>query len=164
MREELELKFTVPQDAVAALPKRLFNGGAKARKAPTRKKLHRIYYDTPDLDLRRRGVALRVRDVGGRRVQTVKCNGAGAGPAGRMECEREIDGDAPISPVSMKRGCSSCSRTSMRRRACSRCSQPTSTARPGNSITAVPRSNARSMSARSAPAANISRSASWSWS
>jgi triphosphatase len=52
-----------------------------------------VYFDTPGLDLRRRGIGLRVRHIGGQRLQTIKC--AGDSPLGRFECEEEIDGDRP---------------------------------------------------------------------
>jgi inorganic triphosphatase YgiF len=57
--------------------------------------LHSVYYDTPDLDLRRRGISLRVRHVDGRRLQTVKCDGADAPQLARLECEHEIEGERP---------------------------------------------------------------------
>jgi len=58
------------------------------------------YYDTPDLDLARRGLALRVRRQDGRRIQAVKTMSSGsvgdaAAVAVRREWEWEITGDGP---------------------------------------------------------------------
>lgn len=55
--------------------------------------LKSVYYDTPDEALRGRGVALRVRDDGRKRVQTVKQATARAFERGEWECE--IEGPAP---------------------------------------------------------------------
>lgn len=55
------------------------------------------YFDAPDRPLRAAGLSLRVRQGGGRIVQTVKAEGAAAaGLFARPEWEREIDGDRPV--------------------------------------------------------------------
>lgn len=57
------------------------------------------YYDTPTLDLVRRGFALRLRRQGSTRVQTVKTLGGGDGDAAAVAVRREWDwpvsGDTP---------------------------------------------------------------------
>lgn len=58
------------------------------------------YFDTPDLALARRGVALRIRRRGHRRTQTLKMMGGadahdGAGISVRQEWEWSIEGDLP---------------------------------------------------------------------
>lgn len=52
------------------------------------------YYDTPDLALRQRGVSLRVRQSGGRFVQTVKDRDGASGFASRGEWEWSIASEA----------------------------------------------------------------------
>jgi inorganic triphosphatase YgiF len=67
-----------------------------ARSAPSRASVITTYYDTADRQLRRRGLSLRVREVEGRFVQTLKANGtAEAGVLSRGEWEDEIAGAAP---------------------------------------------------------------------
>jgi hypothetical protein len=77
MGHETELKFVGPRDAVARLrgsPALL--AYSKVEHARTRA-LKATYFDTEDLSLRKAGYVLRVRDEGGRFVQTVKTvNGA----------------------------------------------------------------------------------------
>src|SRR5262245_50998778 len=48
------------------------------------------YYDTPDLVLRDAGVSLRLRDVDGRLVQTIKSANSNAGIFDRSEWEHEV--------------------------------------------------------------------------
>jgi inorganic triphosphatase YgiF len=57
-----------------------------------RKTLHSTYYDTADLDLRKAGVSLRVRDTDGRLVQTIKSGVGDAGLFDRSEWEHEVKG------------------------------------------------------------------------
>ena len=56
-----------------------------------------IYFDTPDLALSKRGVFLRVRESGGRYVQTIKAMQSAADLFERFEWETEISGRAPAS-------------------------------------------------------------------
>ncbi|RFC34043.1 MAG: CYTH domain-containing protein [Candidatus Nitrotoga sp. SPKER] len=42
---------------------------------PFRRKLYNVYFDTPDQDLQRAGVALRLRRMNGSWTQTVKSDG-----------------------------------------------------------------------------------------
>jgi triphosphatase len=94
LAEEVELKFTIPT-AVADRVRQRLPLPAAGRGAQGHKRLTSVYYDTPELDLRQRGISLRVRHVDGRRLQTVKCDTPGAAPIGRLECENEISGDRP---------------------------------------------------------------------
>ena len=97
LAEEVELKFAVPPGQVAALRKRSPLPRTNQRHKTGRRRRQRllsVYFDTPDLELRQRGIGLRVRHVDGRRLQTVKCDSP-ASPAGRLECEHEIAGDRP---------------------------------------------------------------------
>ena len=58
--------------------------------------LSTIYFDTKDFDLREAGLSLRVREVAGRRIQTIKAKrSAAAGLFDRDEWEQEVDGDGP---------------------------------------------------------------------
>lgn len=82
---EIELKFAcAPGDLDAVL------AAAPAGDDETRE-LISVYFDTPDLDLQKAGASLRVRDDGGRRMQTLK---RGEGIA-REEYEAPIAGLAP---------------------------------------------------------------------
>lgn len=72
MGHETELKFVGPEDAVMRLRgSPALAAYSKVQHARTRT-LKAIYFDTDDLALRKAGYVLRVRDEGGRCVQTVK--------------------------------------------------------------------------------------------
>lgn len=92
MRDEIELKLTIPRRQAKWLRERLPLRNVKAM-GPDSRRLVSVYFDTPDLDLRRRGVGLRVRHVDGQRLQTIKCDGDS--PFGRFECEEQIARDRP---------------------------------------------------------------------
>ncbi len=65
------------------------------RSAAHSERLATVYYDTPEFDLAREGVALRVRRTGDRWVQTLKADGnAVAGLHARDELEWPLDGEA----------------------------------------------------------------------
>jgi triphosphatase len=82
--EEIELKFEVDPDAVARLEQKLVvRPGAKAR--PTAQRLTSVYYDTPGLELMKAGFTLRVREAGGKHVQTVKSDATGLSSRGEWE-------------------------------------------------------------------------------
>ncbi len=59
--------------------------------------LHAIYFDTPNHQLGKRGMSLRIRRSGRRRIQTVKADGRdGAGLFARDEWEMPVRSDAPV--------------------------------------------------------------------
>lgn len=77
MSQEIELKLTLPRKALPALRRHpLF---AAAPKQGTTVTLDNTYFDTPDLRLHERRVALRTRRYGRKQVQTVKCAAESAG-------------------------------------------------------------------------------------
>lgn len=62
--------------------------------------LRSVYFDTPDYRLSEARVALRIRSIGRRRIQTIKTAGtARGGVFDRGEWESEISGDTPDSPA-----------------------------------------------------------------
>lgn len=85
MASEIELKLALPESAQRALLRHPLLRGARGKHA---KSLVNIYYDTPDLKLQRRGIALRLRRHGNVWLQTVKCAGErGGGLSVRPEWE-----------------------------------------------------------------------------
>ncbi|MCW5603611.1 MAG: CHAD domain-containing protein [Burkholderiales bacterium] len=82
---ETELKLQVTPGALRALgTHRLLRSRVRAVTSA----LYGIYFDTPDLDLRRIGVALRLRRNHGRWVQTLK---GGGGVQGGLHCRIELE-------------------------------------------------------------------------
>lgn len=79
---ELELKFIVPPERLAALAAEI--GAASARRTP----MLAHYFDTGDSALAARRIALRLRKEGRRWVQTVKAEGEG--PLQRLEHNVEV--------------------------------------------------------------------------
>jgi inorganic triphosphatase YgiF len=79
---ETELKFALPRERAEALLAELPHlAGAPARP------LTSVYFDTEKRSLRRAGLALRVREEGGRYVQTLKDEGDGAISRGEWEAD-----------------------------------------------------------------------------
>lgn len=75
MSTETELKLRIAPENFAKLARhRLFSEHQLA--APTTRQLHNIYFDTPELDLNRNEMALRLRLAGGRWLQTLKGGGS----------------------------------------------------------------------------------------
>jgi inorganic triphosphatase YgiF len=63
--------------------------------APQKQDLVSTYFDTPDETLHKAGVYLRIRDIDGRRVQTIKTAKNGDGPFERLEWEQEVKSRTP---------------------------------------------------------------------
>ena len=78
--EEIELKLALSTSDTAGLAKRLGRTPVLARRKPTQRQLHNVYYDTPEQVLRQQRVALRLRRVGtGAKpqwLQTLKTGGS----------------------------------------------------------------------------------------
>lgn len=92
---EVELKLALSPADVPYLQRHPRVRRLAVGRAVTRT-LHSVYFDTPDLDLHRRRIGLRVRDGDGKRVQTLEtgelCVG---GLFERGELESPLDGQAP---------------------------------------------------------------------
>jgi len=102
MADETELKLQLPSslaefDAAEALHRLAPNAHGRG----VTKKLRAIYFDTADRDLAKRGMALRIRQIGRKRIQTLKAphnGGASNGSLGLQsfrEFEAEIEGAEP---------------------------------------------------------------------
>jgi inorganic triphosphatase YgiF len=92
-QDEFELKLDVASTGIATL---LGTAPFNRLDAEDRQQ-HSVYFDTPDLELRKAGFSLRIRSIGDRRIQTVKaCSAAAAGLFVRPEWECDIDGDTPV--------------------------------------------------------------------
>jgi inorganic triphosphatase YgiF len=95
MAEEIELKLALAPDLVGAL-RRDPTLKAQALKRPVTQRLFSVYYDTPDLRLSQAGMALRVRRVGKRFLQTLKVAGApGGGLQQHAEFEQPVPSELP---------------------------------------------------------------------
>jgi triphosphatase len=90
MAREIELKLGVPPKSLKPLLQAL---AKRSGKAPATAELVSTYYDTADLELKRRSLTLRVRQQDGHFIQGVKS--APDGPIGRGEWEEEITGARP---------------------------------------------------------------------
>ncbi len=97
MKEEIELKLAVPAKQLQALRRaallRTLASGRRAR----RQDLQSIYFDTAAGDLRRNGMALRVRHKAGKLIQTLKAPVASAesGLQHVREFEAEVESETP---------------------------------------------------------------------
>lgn len=92
---ELELKFRIPDAALASLRQALRSQGAR------RTRLQARYFDTEDGLLARHLVALRLRLEGRRWVQTLKA--AGAGAVHRLEHEVRVPGSpSAVPPLNLR--------------------------------------------------------------
>lgn len=97
MAEEVELKLALAEDHQGRFLRHPLLKQAIERRIET---LDNIYYDTADLSLRRRGIALRLRRKGRDWLQTVKLAGASAaGLSSRPEWEFPYAGNFEFSGV-----------------------------------------------------------------
>jgi triphosphatase len=88
MPVETELKLSIAPEHLARLKRHPMLKAYSAARAVTRR-VYSIYYDTPEFDLGRRAMALRLRSNGGGWVQTLK--GGGSMHAGlHTRCEWEM--------------------------------------------------------------------------
>ncbi|MFI4986636.1 MAG: CHAD domain-containing protein [Alphaproteobacteria bacterium] len=95
MGEEFELKLAVAPEDVERFRRQPILRALRERPAST-KHLVSTYYDTPRFELRHKAVALRVRQIGHERIQSIKREAAaGKNRLARQEWERSIDGDRP---------------------------------------------------------------------
>ena len=97
MAQEIELKLALPEDAQRHLLRHPVLAQAASKETY---RLVNLYYDTPELELRSRGMALRLRAQGKLWLQTVKCAGSGAGGlSSRPEWETPYVGHFDFSAV-----------------------------------------------------------------
>lgn len=93
--DEIELKLRLSRQSLPRLLRHPLLAAATAGSGRTRR-LVSLYYDTPRLDLSRQRVALRLRKVGRRWIQTVKAEGTvSAGLHRRPEWEAPLAGGRP---------------------------------------------------------------------
>jgi inorganic triphosphatase YgiF len=87
VNQEIELKLLLPAGTKGLL------SHPRLSSIPVRQHLHTVYFDTANFKLARQGVALRVRRVGRRWIQTLKTDGfSGGGLSTRVEMEVPISG------------------------------------------------------------------------
>jgi inorganic triphosphatase YgiF len=91
MGVETEIKFRVPKRRLRAPSRLKVPGGKVGKRAES--DLLSTYFDTPKQKLKRHGLLLRVRQAGGKHVQTIKQTSAVQ--FGRGEWETEIRGRTP---------------------------------------------------------------------
>ncbi len=97
MAIEIELKLTIDPTHVACFRHHSVLESMALGK-PRRHKLHNVYFDTPDQDLQRAGIVLRLHRMNGSWMQTVKSDGsAEAGLHQRNEWEWPVCGGEPES-------------------------------------------------------------------
>lgn len=93
--QEVELKLALGDGAEQAL----YDHPVLADFIPTHRRLANVYFDTPERDLERERIALRLRGDGERFVQTVKTAGSGRGGLHtRGEWETPVAGEALDAP------------------------------------------------------------------
>src|SRR3546814_10714972 len=93
MTQEIELKRSLPPAQASRHGRNPLLRSLARRRAVTRR-LSSVYFDTPDLKLAAHGMALRVRQIGGKRIQTLKLPvDFDSGLQIHREIEFEIDGE-----------------------------------------------------------------------
>jgi len=91
--KEIELKLQVaPQDIAVLQNHPIF---ARAFEGLTPERLDSVYFDSDDRKLRDHGLTLRVRQIGDKRVQTIKSLSEGSYTIERSEWEQLIPSDQP---------------------------------------------------------------------
>jgi inorganic triphosphatase YgiF len=97
MANEIELKLALPESSQRAFLRHPLLKVAATRQTLT---LVNIYYDTPDLALKKSGIAVRLRRQGRTWLQTVKCAGSSAGGlSSRPEWETPYGGHFDFSAI-----------------------------------------------------------------
>src|SRR5215475_8063667 len=95
MADEIELKLAVAPERAGELRKLELLHRLSEKRGSTRE-LSTVYFDTPDQALSRRGIALRIRSAGQRKLQTIKLPAEGPGGLQiQREVETPVSGDAP---------------------------------------------------------------------
>lgn len=93
--KEVELKLALTPEGLERL-KRQKRIRAMSSGRPSARRLSSTYYDTPDLDLARAGITVRLRQAGDRRLQTVKTAGTRtSGLFARREWEAPVQTNHP---------------------------------------------------------------------
>ncbi len=89
MATETELKLRLPPGEIAALRAHPLLAGKRPRSLD----VHNIYFETPEVELSRHGMALRLRRIGKRWLQTLKAGASGDGGLhSRSEWEFAVPG------------------------------------------------------------------------
>ena len=91
--KEIELKLRIAPEDIAVLQNH--PSLASAFHSPTHEHLDSVYFDSDDRALRDHGLTLRVRQIGDKRVQTIKALNPGSYSIERSEWEQFINGDQP---------------------------------------------------------------------
>lgn len=97
MNREIELKLECEPDALDRVSRAPVLSRLKRGRA-SEKTLRSTYFDTEDFSLMKSGLALRVREAGGKRIQTLKTESDGNGLAsdrGEWEVQLEHDEEGP---------------------------------------------------------------------
>ncbi|KDE38901.1 Adenylate cyclase [Nitrincola lacisaponensis] len=101
MGKETELKLSLPSACVPALRAHPLLQAAETVGAP--KTLDNTYFDTADLQLQQRQIALRTRQQGDVWLQTVKCSSVSVGGLSqRPEWEKPYTGEFDFSDIELK--------------------------------------------------------------
>ena len=95
MADEIELKLAIAPERAAELRKLELLRRLSEKRGSTRQ-LSTVYFDTPDQALSKRGIALRIRSAGRRKLQTIKLPAEGPGGLQVLhEIETPVAGDLP---------------------------------------------------------------------